>query len=476
MFPHTPHPELQIRHSQNNMNTLLWFQRDLRLHHNPSLDWALSQSKPVIAVYIHSPQEDAPWSEGAASRWWLQQSLSSLKKDLLELNINLHCIKGNSVEKINSWVNKHNIDSVVWTNRVEPNRVKCENTIEAQLNKQNITVKRFTPGLLPSPSKFLTLSNETAYRVFTPFYRRLRAELNFSDYYPKSSQHIKNTISKEEIKLKDKYLISNLDLLDTHNWHSKLNKYWTHGEGSAHKMLDHFIEDKILNYIPDRDYPATDATSSLSAHLHFGEISLQQVLSALIPLIQGNSINHSVAAEGFLRQLIWREYAQYIMYHFPHTALKPMNEKYKPNFWKDDKEMLQKWQQGNTGITLVDAGMKQLWETGSMHNRVRMLVASLLTKNMGINWQHGANWFWDTLVDADLANNSMGWQWVAGCGVDAAPYFRIFNPDTQSKKFDKNNAYSNYWLQPDRLINDEIIDLGSSRKEALVRYKTQIKN
>jgi len=458
------------------MNTLLWLQRDLRIHNNPSLEWALSQGKPVIAVYIYSPEEDAPWSEGAASRWWLHHSLSSLSKDLLELNVKLYFIKGNSVEKINTWVKKHNIDSVVWTNRVEPNRVICETKIEEQLSKQHINVKRFTNGLLQSPSNFLTVSNQSAYKVFTPFYRRLRAELNYSDFYLKPSHVRKNKISLEDLKLKGRFKLNDLDLLDTHNWHSKLTKYWAPGEDSAHWKLNDFIDDRLLSYITDRDYPAIDATSALSPHLHFGEISLQQIVTALIPLIQGNKINHSEAVEAFLRQLIWREYAQYIMYHYPHTANNPMNEKFQSDFWKDDKEMLEKWQQGNTGIILVDAGMKQLWETGCMHNRVRMLVASLLTKNMGISWQHGARWFWGTLVDADLANNSMGWQWVAGCGVDAAPYFRIFNPDTQSKKFDKKNAYSNSWLQPDNLYNNAIIDLGSSRKEALERYTNQIKN
>ena len=457
------------------MNTLIWFQRDLRIHNNPSLEWAMSQGKPVIAIYVYSPEEDAAWTEGAASRWWLHHSLNSLAKSLLDLNIKLYFVKGNSVETLNTWVKNHNIDSVVWTNRVEPYRTVCETKIEAVLNKQNIIVKRFSNGLLSSPSDFVTVSNQSAYRVFTPFYRRLRSELDFSDFY-RSSQQINNTTLREITNSKNTYTLNELALLDTHNWHSKLHNYWSPGENTAHEKLDHFIDDKLLSYLSDRDYPSIDATSSLSPHLHFGEISLQQIITALIPVIQGNKIKHSEAAEGFLRQLIWREYAQYIMYHFPHTALKPMNEKFQLDFWKHDDELLKKWQQGNTGIILVDAGMKQLWETGSMHNRVRMLTASLLTKNMGINWQHGAQWFWDTLVDADLANNSMGWQWVAGCGVDAAPYFRIFNPDTQSKKFDKKNKYSNSWLKSSELMNETIVDLGSSRKEALERYKTHIKN
>ena len=458
------------------MNTLLWLQRDLRIHNNPSLQWALDQGKPIIAVYIYSPDEDTPWSEGAASRWWLHNSLSQLEKNLLDLNIKLYFIKGNSVETINQWVAKHNIDSVVWTNRVEANRVLCETQIANSLAQKNLTVKRFTNGLLQKPSDFLTLSKQSPYRVFTPFYRRLRSELNFSDFYIKNSQSAKYPALYKEVSLNNKYVLNDLCLLDTHDWHSKLHQSWIPGEDSAHIKLDDFIDDKILNYLSTRDFPALDSTSILSPHLHFGEISLQQIVTALIPLFEHKNSNYAEAAEGFLRQLIWREYAQYIMYHFPHTALKPMNEKFHDGFWKDDKVMLEKWQQGKTGVTIVDAGMKQLWETGTMHNRVRMLAASLLTKNMGINWQHGAAWFWDTLVDADLANNSMGWQWVAGCGVDAAPYFRIFNPDTQLKKFDKSNIYSNTWLTHEHLSDDSIIDLSVSRKDALDRYSIYIKH
>lgn len=462
-------------HKRNKMNTLLWLQRDLRVHNNPALEWALEQGNPVIAVYIYSPQEDAPWSEGAASRWWLHHSLSKLANSLLELNIKLHLVKANSVDSIEKWVNKYNIDSVVWTNRVEPNRVICETKIENKLNAKNITVKRFTNGLIQNPADFLTASKQTPYRVFTPFYRKLRSELNFSDFYSHGTQVKKCAPCLEKINLNSADSLNKLGLLDTHNWHSKLHQYWTPGEDAAHIRLDDFIDEKILDYIPSRDYPAIEATSTLSPHLHFGEISLPQIIIALIPLLEYKNRNYAEAAQDFLRQLIWREYAQYIMYHFPHTALQPMNEKFHDGFWKDDKENLEKWQHGNTGILLVDAGMKQLWETGSMHNRVRMLVASLLTKNMGLHWQHGARWFWDTLVDADLANNSMGWQWVAGCGVDAAPYFRIFNPDTQSKKFDKKNEYSNLWLHDNDLTNRPIVDLGASRKEALERYSIYIK-
>jgi len=457
------------------MRTLIWFQRDLRIHNNPLLEWALQQDQPVVAIYIYSPEEDSPWSEGAASRWWLHQSLTQFYKDLKKLKITLHFFKGNSVETIEKLSKDLKVSSVGWTNRVEPNRIACETKIEQQLKENNISVKRFNSGLIKKPHEFLTATKNTPYKVFTPFYRKLRRELDFSDYYGN------NTVLKPAQKYTEpktlKYALSleQLGLPDEHNWHNKLHKHNTVGEESAYKKLDDFVDKHICDYLCKRDFPSADATSALSPHLHFGEISTQQILGTLIPLIDQAGAKATEAAEGFLRQLIWREFARYILLHFPETANKPMNEKFKASFWSRNKSNLKKWQQGTTGIEIVDAGMKQLWETGNMHNRVRMLTASLLTKNMGINWQQGAQWFWDTLVDADLANNSMGWQWVAGCGVDAAPYFRIFNPDTQAKKFDADNTYQHHWLDQGYSFNKPVVDLRSSRNDALARYNKYIR-
>ena len=458
------------------MNTLLWLQRDLRIHNNPSLEWALQQGKPVVAVYIYSPEEDAPWSEGAASRWWLQHSLTRLSDGLSQLNITLHFFKANSVDTIEKLTNEIKFDTVVWTNRIEPKRVVCETQIEKLLNAKDITVKRFNSGLLQKPAEFLTASQNTPYKVFTPFYRKLRKELNFSDYYTVNTQYKPNHKATKILLFNNESSLDKLGLLDNHHWHDKLHKYWIPGEESAFKKLEIFIGSKVLNYLSSRDFPSTDATSNLSPYLHFGEISPQQIVTALIPLIELGDGKSAAAAEGFLRQLIWREFARYILWHFPHTDHKPMNEKFSLSFWSKNKSNLKKWQQGETGINIVDAGMKQLWETGSMHNRVRMLAASLLSKNMGIAWQQGAQWFWDTLVDADLANNSMGWQWVAGCGLDAAPYFRIFNPETQARKFDKENSYSQYWLQQRNPVNQPIVDISSTRKEALERYNLYVRH
>lgn len=456
------------------MNTLLWFQRDLRLHHNPALNWAIQQGKPIIAIYIHSPEEDAPWSEGAASRWWLHHSLKKLSAELLKLGITLHFFRGNSVEIITQLVTDNSVSATTWTKRCEPQRRTCEHKIEQHLNKHNIEVKQFQDGLLAHPNQFLTASNKTAYKVFTPFYKKLRSELQLTDFFHNTTANKKPDATSATLK-NPTLKLEQLKLLDQYPWHEKLHAYWSPGELSALEKLDYFVDNVIKNYATQREFPASNGTSSLSPHLHFGEISPRQVITVLVPLIEIQDGQIANAAEAFMRQIIWREFARYILWHYPQTATQSMNAKFKQSFWTTNSEQLRAWQQGKTGIAIIDAGMKQLWNTGWMHNRVRMLVASLLTKNMGISWQDGAHWFWDTLVDADLANNSMGWQWVAGCGVDAAPYFRIFNPVTQEHRFDKQKSYINLWLA-DKETNKPILDLASSRTTALEKYKQLTRN
>jgi len=454
------------------MQTLIWFQRDLRIHANPALNHALRQGQPVVAVYIHSPGEDEPWSEGAASRWWLHHSLERLSSDLLSLGIRLQFFNADSRRIIPQLVQDYQVDMIVWTNRHEPHRIDCEDLLEKELLSKGLQVQRCTDSLLTRPMQFLTASKNTPYRVFTPFYNKLRSQLDLSAAVPSSSglrPHEQTVSSAHPGALS----LEELGLLDRYAWHQKLHAYWSPGEKEALKKLDLFIEEPLGAYIAQRDFPAIHGTSGLSAHLHFGEISPLQIVHALAPLIEFSDSRQANAAEAFLRQLIWREFARYILRHFPATTTQPMNPKFNSAFWNEDNASLKLWQRGLTGIPIIDAGMRELWETGIMHNRVRMLVASVLTKNMGIAWQQGARWFWDTLVDADLANNTMGWQWVAGCGVDAAPYFRIFNPNTQAAKFDPEHRYVQHWLNDTDRSNllQPAIDLGESRKQALARYQ-----
>ncbi|MCW8932336.1 MAG: DNA photolyase family protein [Gammaproteobacteria bacterium] len=457
------------------MNTLIWFQRDLRIKDNLALNWALRRGNPIIAIFIHNPDEDVPWQTGAASSWWLHHSLKSLTDDLSKHGIQLHCFKANSQQKIRQLVSSYHINAVTWTNRHEPKRIQYENAIEAMLLKKNITVKRVKDELLQNYNAFLTKTHKTPYKVFTPFYKRLRQELSMKESVELVTKKQWQACSKPVIKTIGSEL-KELSLLTEHRWHEKLSSHWTPGEKTASEKLNQLISHTLINYSIDRDYPKLAGTSSLSPHLHFGEISPQQILNALLPYLTFFSSNKSNNAESFLRQLIWRDFARYILWNFPDTATQAMNKKFKQNFWKFDEEKLHKWQQGQTGIPIIDAGMKQLWETGWMHNRVRMLSASFLTKNLGIPWQEGAQWFWKTLVDADLANNSMGWQWVAGCGVDAAPYFRIFNPYTQTQRFDKDQCYIKQWLDlKNTEINSKaIIDIKQSRANALLRYQRLI--
>jgi deoxyribodipyrimidine photo-lyase len=458
-----------------NKQTLIWFQRDLRIEDNPALAWAAHRGNPVVAIYVHSPDEDAPWPAGAASRWWLHHSLLRLSKALSHRGVTLHLVKADSVDTIPRFAETCNADAVVWTDRHEPRRIEHEAAIERTLRDRGITVQRFRDELLTEPGHFLTASKHSPYRVFTPFYRRLRRELQLSHHnyagMPTGWKSRPATCPCGEAMD-----LNRLDLLDDHPWHEKLHEHWTPGEPDAVRRLERFVEQALERYPVQRDFPAQAGTSTLSPHLAFGEISPRRILNTLAPLIEFGEAAIADAAENFLRQLIWREFARYILWHFPETTAEPMDKRFTRAFWAMDDARLRAWQRGNTGIAIVDAGMRELWQTGWMHNRVRMLVASLLTKNLGIPWQAGARWFWDTLVDADLANNSMGWQWVAGCGVDAAPFFRIFNPDTQARRFDPDRRYMQRWCDPAKRTCEPVVDLAVSRSEALERYSHRIRN
>jgi len=458
------------------MTTLLWFQHDLRLKDNAAFNHALLQGGHIIAVYIHSPQEDAPWAAGAASRWWLHHSLVRLQDELQRLDIELQFFHGESRKLIPELADFYHVTTVTWTGRHEPQRRTHEQAITASLELQNIDVKTFTDELLSQPDQFLTRTGQTPYRVFTPFYKRLRAELQLTPQGPTEPPSTRQTSIRID-KHAEALQLDQLQLPDIHQWHNKLHSFWTPGEAGASYRLNEFIDNTLRAYPDQRDYPAISGTSGLSAHLHFGEISPAQILDALTPLIEFGDARLRRAAEVFLRQLIWREFTRYILFHYPETTTEPMNKKFTSAFWITDPDGLKDWQQGKTGIPIIDAGMRQLWETGSMHNRVRMLVASLLTKNMGVRWQYGAQWFWETLVDADLANNTMGWQWVAGCGVDAAPYYRIFNPETQTKRFDARHGYITHWLKPHEVKQPKAISirLAADRQHALDRYNNMIR-
>lgn len=461
---------------ESNSTSILWFRRDLRLLDNHALDWVCENSDAVLPVYILADEEH--WPMGAASRWWLHNSLQQLEKQLRSAGLELHFYKGDSQQVLRSLVKQAGATDLVFNKVYEPEIYHRDNVLIKKLNN-SVAVHTFDSGLFTVPGEVLN-KQQLPYRVFTPFYNKIRPML---DNQQEQQSGLYQTAPVESLKvlksvvLEDNDDLSALRLLDENGWHEKLRHYWQPGEKHAGALVEAFIGNALHGYQVDRDIPALDATSMLSAHLHFGEITPQRMFANILPILQGQQSSSAMnSAEVFIKQLLWREFAHHVLWHFPHTSERPMNERYKDSFWHFDEKEFSRWTRGETGVPIVDAGMKQLWETGWMHNRVRMIVSSFLTKNLGIHWIHGARWFWDTLVDADLANNSMGWQWVAGCGVDAAPYYRIFNPQRQAQRFDENNKYIDSWA-PEHIELDypqPMVDLASSRDEALSRYKLNI--
>ncbi len=440
---------------------LIWFKNDLRLLDNPIINYAARTNKPLIPIYILD--ETTTWQLGAASKLWLHHSLNSLNRDLNKLGSQLIIHRGNSLKIIQDLIKTSNADEIIWNRRYEPSLAIRDEKIISQLK---IESKVFNGSLILDIN---SIKNKQGlpFKVFTPFYKHCLNLLDnhLEQEYPKQlSSRIKLNI---DINLKSikTLTIDELQLLKSpdHAWQESILQHFSIGESVAQKALRKFTK-QVAQYNEQRDRPDTEGTSKLSPHLCFGEISPYRIWHEL------RNIKDS---EPYLRQLIWREFAYYIMHHFPYST----EQNFKPEFnkfpWKKNKALLKKWQQGMTGYPIVDAGMRELWQTGWMHNRVRMIVASFLVKDLLIDWREGAAWFWDTLVDADLANNTMGWQWVAGSGVDASPFFRIFNPYTQAEKFDPNSNYIRKWIPeldtdayPAPIVNHE-----GARKEALLALK-----
>jgi len=321
--------------------------------------------------------------------------------------------------------------------------------------------------LLPPGSVCKT--DGSPYRVFTPFWKRARELIGFTDpslLLQPAPQRKTNAIEA------DPACIARLGLLDHNGWHQKLHAYWQPGEQKAYHRLEEFLAGPIHEYDTQRDMPSIDGTSRLSAPLHFGEISVNRVYARCTETLRDPDFEarHRSSVQRYLTEIGWREFARHVLHANPDSPDTSLDERFEsPVVWEKDDRALSDWQHGQTGVPLVDAGMRQLWETGWMHNRVRMVCASFLVKNLGIHWRNGAQWFWDTLVDADLANNTLGWQWVAGCGTDAAPYYRVFNPELQAQRYDNRRVYIDHWLDG-RTVVRPIVDLKSSRQRALQRY------
>jgi deoxyribodipyrimidine photo-lyase len=409
---------------------LWWVRRDMRLTDNPALDAALAAGLRVLPVFIWAPEEEAPWEPGAASRWWLHHSLTAFDADIRARHGTLIIRRGPSLAALRSIAREVGATQIVWNRLYEPAVIARDKAVKAALRGDGLTVHSHNAHLLFEPWTIAT-QQEKPYQVFTPFYKCCQTYGAPGSPLPAPRFLSRFTKPPWSMKLDDLHLLPAID------WTAGLAGTWTPGEAGAASLLDTFRTEAVSRYKSDRDRPDCVGTSRLSPHLHFGEISPRQIWRAAAA---------APVAEPYLRQLIWREFAHHLLYHFPHTAEQPLRPDFARFPWKTNSAHLRAWQRGRTGYPVVDAGMRELWTTGWMHNRVRMITASFLVKDLLIPWQEGARWFWDTLVDADLANNTLGWQWTAGCGADAAPYFRIFNPVLQALKFDPDGRYVRRWL------------------------------
>ncbi len=423
--------------------SIYWIRRDLRLADNPALTAAADNGQSVLPVYIHAPDEAGAWANGEASNWWLHHSLSALAQSLADHGLPLVIRRGESLATLDALIEETGATAVHWNRLYDPALIRRDKAIKAQLKHRGLAVHSHNAALLHEPWTIQTGTGGD-YKAFTPFWRACRKLADPEPPLPvpalKAPEHA-GTISS--LKPED------LGLLPRIRWDAGLAANWQPGEAGAWQRLGDFLPKTLGAYEPGRDFPAEPGTSRLSPHLHFGEISPRQIWQAVQQqLAQGGDEATTTSIETFLSEIGWREFAHHVLYHHPDFPDAPLNPRFADFPWQEDADgqLLAAWQQGRTGIPLVDAGMRELYATGWMHNRVRMVVGSFLVKNLRLPWQAGEAWFWDTLVDADLAANSLGWQWVAGSGADAAPYFRIFNPVRQSERFDPEGEYIARWV------------------------------
>ena len=417
--------------------SIVWFRQDLRLDDHAPLRAALDRGGSVIPVFIWSPEEETPWAPGAASRWWLHQSLQSLDDELRKRQSRLVFRVGDSKAVLSSLIEETGASALFWGRRYEPVVIERDRTLKAHFREQLDVVESFNTSLLFEPWEVSNKSSKP-YQVYTPFskacFERGIAERLLPE--PKMIPAPATWPTSEALAA--------FNLEPDLDWAFQMQAYWSPGTTGARKNMRRFLGEALEAYDDDRNRPDRRGTSELSPHLHFGELSPRRIWRELARIEDAEG--SSSGLETYQREILWREFGYHLLFHFPSTPEEPLRDSFRKFPWKVQRQHLKAWQRGETGYPIVDAGMRQLWSLGWMHNRVRMIVASFLVKNLLIPWQEGAAWFWDTLVDADLASNTLGWQWTAGCGADAAPYFRIFNPVSQGKRFDPEGNYVRRWV------------------------------
>jgi len=474
---------------------IVWFRQDLRLQDNPALQAAAAGGGPIIPVYILDDAGEGRWPAGGAARWWLHHALAALDASLRALGSRLVLARGPALAVLQQLQRATGATTICWNRRYEPAVIARDKAIKAHFTAAGVEVRSFNAALLFEPHAVANKQGKP-FQVFTPFWRhcltlpvaapvRLTArQLPAPAKWPASLE------------------LPAFDLRPRLGWADGFAAHWQPGEAGAQRRLQAFVAEAVDAYAERRNAPDVDGTSRLSPWLHTGEIGPRQIWAALQARAKATGVFPASNGERvFLSEVGWREFAHHLLYHFPHTPEQPLREEFARFPWADDPKGMrrQAWQRGLTGYPIVDAGMRQLWQTGWMHNRVRMIVASFLVKHLRLPWTQGAAWFWGTLVDADLANNTLGWQWTAGCGADAAPYFRIFAPVLQGEKFDAAGDYVRTWVpelarMPAKFIHRPweapaevlaaagvrlggnyprpIVDHGAARNAALAAFKT----
>jgi len=412
---------------------LVWFRADLRLQDNPALK-AAAEAGAVAPVFVWSPEEEGAWAPGGASRWWLHHSLAALDADLRARGLALTVAAGPAARVIAELAQAVGADAVHFARRVEPEAAAQEERVAAALAEAGVAARAFDANLLYDPDAVRGREGKP-YRVFTPFWTRC------GELAPPAPPCGAPGELRRAPRQAKSLTLEALELRPRIRWDAGLEEAFVPGEAGARAALKRFLGGGLEGYRDSRDRPSAPGTSRLSPHLHFGELSVNRAWSEA--LRRGQAPGQK---GGFLSELGWREFAHHVLRHQPRTPEQPLDPRFADFGWREDAAGLRAWRRGRTGFPIVDAGMRELWRTGWMHNRVRMIVASFLCKDLLVDWREGARWFWDTLVDADLANNTLGWQWTAGCGADAAPFFRVFNPVQQGGRWDAEGAYVRRWV------------------------------
>lgn len=472
--------------------SLFWFRNDLRLTDNPALSAAFAAGRPVLCVYVLDEESDGTRPLGGASRWWLHGSLTALQAALSAQGQRLLLRRGPAKEILLDLAQAANARAIFWTHRYTAGGRAIDDTIRREFEQRGLSVQSYNGNLLHEPCGLQTASGGP-YRVFTPFWRAVRDRGMPRPVIPAPSLSESVALGLASDQLDDWRLVPRKP-----DWAAGLRACWEPGEAAAQKRLTGFLRDHLSGYAARRDRPDLDVTSRLSPHLAFGEISPVQIWHGVQAHLAACDDRAADDADKFLSELGWREFSHHLLFHFPSLPTGNFDPRFDIFPWRDGDDTLRKWQRGLTGYPIVDAGMRQLWQTGWMHNRVRMIAASFLIKHLLIDWRAGERWFWDTLVDADPANNAASWQWVAGSGADAAPYFRIFNPILQGQKFDPQGHYVRQfvpeladlpdkhvhtpWAAPEHILRDSgispgrtypapIIDHKEARKRALAAFE-----